>query len=112
MINKTRNGSGYDPSKSAIRLKLMGDRVLIDNLPSETEKMDSGIFKPGTSKEKYLVGTVVAIGPGYPDLPVDVKVGEKVRYNKLGYMDFYFKDNDDKDRVYHLLRNMDIISVL
>jgi len=59
--------------------------------PIAEEKMTkSGIYLPETSeKEKPVMGTVLAVGPGKKDekgqlAPMPVKVGDKVLFKKYG----------------------------
>lgn len=111
-MGKTKHGSDYDESMSRLPLKVMGDRVLIRKIEKDTEKMDTGLFRPGSAVDQYFTGEVIAIGPGYPDLPVDVSVGEIIRYNMTGVMDFWYKDENEKDTVFHIIRNMDVMAVM
>ncbi len=64
------------------------DNVLIKPLEAQ-EKTDSGIYIPDIAKEKPQIGIIMAIGDGHitPDgkeLPMKVKVGQKVIYKKWG----------------------------
>ena len=59
--------------------------------PLEEEKMTkSGIYLPETSeKEKPVMGTVIAVGPGKKNekgelSPMPVKIGDKVLFKKYG----------------------------
>jgi chaperonin GroES len=62
-------------------LKPLADRVLVEPAPAE-EKTASGIIIPDTAKEKPLKGTIVAAGPGKPDEPMTVKVGDSVIFGQ------------------------------
>ena len=62
------------------KLKPLEDRIIVQ--PSEAEETTaSGLVIPDTAKEKPVVGTVVAVGPGKFNedgderIPVDVSVG-------------------------------------
>ena len=71
----------------------VGDRVLVK--PFKPDEMGTttsfGIIIPDTvDKEKSEQGKVVAVGPGKTNddgrlVPVSVKVGDKVMFNKYGY---------------------------
>ena len=61
--------------------KPLADRVLIEPAPAEL-KTASGIIIPDTAKEKPLKGKVMAAGPGKPDEPMTVKVGDEVLYGQ------------------------------
>ena len=70
----------------AIKLKPLGDRVLVRRIDSE-EKSKGGIIIPDSAKEKPQEGTVVAVGPGGRDeagklIPIDLKAGDKVLFGK------------------------------
>ena len=62
-------------------IKPLADRVLIEPKEAET-KTASGIFIPDTAKEKPQQGTVIAVGPGKKDEPMEVKVGDVVLFGK------------------------------
>ena len=79
-------------TKSATKLKPLGDRVVIQ--PTAREEMTkSGIVLPDTAKEKPQEGTILAAGPGRTlddgkREPMDVKEGEKVLYAKYAGTEF------------------------
>lgn len=82
-VRGSTNKSGFMP---------MGDRVLIKPLSEEEagQTTSFGIIIPDTAKEKPEQGTVVAVGPGRVGddnvlVPVGVKVGDRVMFNKYGY---------------------------
>lgn len=62
-------------------LKPVADRVVIR--PDEKEsKTKSGVYKPETAKHSHqvLCGTIVAVGIGTPDCPMNLKKDEKVLF--------------------------------
>lgn len=69
-------------------IRPLSNKILIQ--PVEEEKMTkSGIVLPETaSKEKPMMGTIVAVGPGKMEdgkvSPMSVKVGDKILYKKYG----------------------------
>ncbi len=70
------------------KIKPLFDYVLVRPLEEE-EVTPSGIVIPDTAKEKPQVGEVMAVGPGAlndegKQLPMMVKVGQKVIYKKWG----------------------------
>src|SRR3954465_11257522 len=74
------------------KLKPLGSRVVIKSLDRE-EVTKSGIFIPDTAKEKPQEGKVLAVGPGDRDedgkrIPVDLKEGDKVLYQKYAGTEF------------------------
>ncbi len=93
-----------------MNLKPLGDRVVVK--PGEKEEMTkSGIVLPDTAKEKPQEGEIVAVGTGkYEDgkqIPLEVKVGDKVVYSKYGGTEIK-NDGDD----YLILRESDILAIV
>lgn len=62
-------------------IKPLADRVVIEPKEAET-KTASGLYIPDTAKEKPQEGTVLAVGSGEKDEPMEVKVGDNVLYGK------------------------------
>ena len=60
-------------------IKPLADRVLIEPKEAET-KTASGIYLPDTAKEKPQQGTVLAVGPGKKDEPMEQGVVYPVDY--------------------------------
>ena len=93
----------------AIRLRPLGDRVVIKPLEKE-EVTKSGLVLPDTAKEKPQEGEVMAVGPGRVDekgtrISMEVKVGDKVVYSK--YAGTEFKDGEIE---YLIVRETDILA--
>jgi len=82
------------------------DRVVVRPNPAE-EKTASGIIIPDTAKEKPMRGTVVAVGPGKPDEPTTVKVGDVVLYGKYAGTEI---NVDGEDLL--IMRESDILAVV
>jgi chaperonin GroES len=93
-----------------MRLKPLGDRIVIKRLESE-EKTKGGLIIPDTAKEKPLEGKVVAIGPGRTlkngtIRPLDVKVGDVVLFGKYSGTEIRLVDEE------HLIvREDDVLAV-
>jgi chaperonin GroES len=71
---------------TAVRLKPLGDRVLVKAVEKK-EEIRSGIIIPDTAKEKPQEGEIVAVGKGKIGedgklIPMDVKAGDKILYGK------------------------------
>ena len=71
---------------TAVRLKPLGDRVLVKPVEKKDE-IRSGIIIPETAKEKPQEGEVIAAGKGKIAedgklVPMDVKAGDKILYGK------------------------------
>ena len=69
-----------------MEIRPLGDRVVIKPLEAE-EATEGGIILPDTAKEKSQEGKIVAVGKGKVleggnIQPVEVKVGDKVLYDK------------------------------
>ncbi|MFN5252025.1 MAG: co-chaperone GroES [Bacteroidia bacterium] len=90
----------------SVNVKPLADRVLVEPTPAEN-KTASGIIIPDTAKEKPMRGTVVAAGPGKPDEPVTVKVGDVVLYGKYAGTELTV---DGKD--YLIMRESDIFAII
>lgn len=70
-----------------MKLKPLGDRVLVKRDDTADEQSAGGIIIPDTAKEKPQRGTVVAAGPGATKddgkrAPMEVKEGDKVLFGK------------------------------
>ena len=94
-----------------IKMKPLGDRVIVEPLEQE-EKTASGIILPETAKEKPQQGTVLAVGPGRRDdagkrVPMDVKVGDKVLFQKYGGTEVKLED-----KKVLILRETDIMAIV
>ena len=89
-----------------MNVKPLADRVLVEPKEAET-KTASGLFIPDTAKEKPQAGTVVAVGPGKKDEPMELKVGDKVLYGKYAGTEL----NVD-GKIYIMMRQSDIMAVV
>lgn len=88
---------------SEVKFKPNEDRVLV--LPAAAEeKTAGGIIIPDTAKEKPQQGSIIAVGPGKKDAPVQVAVGETVYYGKYSGTEIQI---DGKD--YLIMRSSDIL---
>lgn len=73
-------------AKESLDVRPLHDRILVRRM-TEDEKTAGGLFIPDTAKEKPQKGEVIATGKGRltedgKTLPLDVKVGDKVLFNK------------------------------
>ncbi len=89
-----------------LKIKPLADRVVIQPNAAET-KTAGGIIIPDTAKEKPQQGKVVAIGPGKPDEPTTVKVGEAVLYGKYAGTEITVEGGD-----YLIMRESDLIAIV
>jgi chaperonin GroES len=89
-----------------LKIKPLGDRVLIQPNVAEA-KTASGIIIPDTAKEKPQRGVVVAVGPGKPDEPTTVKVGDEVLYGKYAGTELSLEGKD-----YLMMRESDLLAII
>jgi chaperonin GroES len=61
--------------------KILAGKILVQPKEAET-KTASGIIIPDSAKEKPHAGTVVLVGAGKKDEPMEVKAGDTVFYGK------------------------------
>ena len=84
---------------TATKLRPLGDRVVVKPTPRE-EMTKTGIVLPDTAKEKPQEGRVLAVGPGdrHPDtgqrIPVDLKEGDRVLFQKYAGTEFKLDDEE------------------
>lgn len=60
-------------------MQLAGNLILVKPDQQE-EKTSSGIYIPDSAKKKDNRGTVILVGPGFPDEPMLVQPGEHILY--------------------------------
>ena len=96
----------------ALKLKPLGDRIIIE--PSEDDDATSagGIIIPDTAKEKPQKGKVVAAGSGRVNddgktIPLSVKNGDEVVYSKYAGTEY-----SDKGKEYLIVRESDILAIV
>lgn len=80
--------------------------MVIEPKAAET-KTASGLFIPDTAKEKPQQGTVVAVGPGKKDEPMELKVGDVVLYGKYAGTEVSV---DGKDLM--IMKQSDVLAIL
>ena len=95
-----------------MKIKPLGDRVLIKRLEGDEEKTDGGIIIPDTAKEKPTRGTIIAVGEGARNekgerIPFDVKEGDEVIFSKYGGNEVKIDGEE-----YQIMRESDIYGVV
>ncbi len=95
----------------AIKVKPLGDRVLVKPL-DEKEEVKGGIIIPDTAKEKPQEGKVVALGTGKVDdngnkVEFNVKVDDKVLISKYGGTEIKIDGEG-----YLIMREDDILGII
>jgi chaperonin GroES len=94
-----------------MKIKPLGDRVLLKVLPNE-ETTKSGIVIPDTAKEKPQEGEIVAVGSGRilengQKVDLEVKVGDRVFYSKYAGNEIKLNGED-----YLILNERDILGIV
>ncbi|MBM4421279.1 MAG: co-chaperone GroES [Chloroflexi bacterium] len=79
-------------------LRPLGSRVVVKPVKRE-ETTRSGLVLPDTAQEKPTEAEVIAVGPGDIDedgkrIPMDVKVGDRVLYQKYSGSEFKIDDEE------------------
>src|ERR1044071_5319979 len=74
------------PTAAAVRLRPLGDRVLVKAVEKKDE-IRGGLIIPDTAKEKPQEGEIIAAGKGKIGedgklIPMDVKPGDRILYGK------------------------------
>ena len=95
----------------AIKVKPLGDRVLVKPLDEE-EQVKGGIIIPDTAKEKPQRGEVTAVGDGKTDdsgkkIAMSVKPGDTVLYGKYSGTEVKLDDED-----YLIMSEGDILGII
>jgi chaperonin GroES len=89
-----------------MKIKPIGDRVLIEPVEAET-KTKSGIIIPDTAKEKSQEGKVIAVGEGTKKNKMTVKIGDKVLFGKYSGTEVRIEGKD-----YMIMKETDIYGIL
>ena len=93
-----------------MKIKPLGDRVVIKNLEAE-ETTRGGIILTNSAKEKPVMAEVLAVGPGGnvdgKEITMHVKVGEKVIYSKYAGTEVKLDGEE-----YILVRQSDILAIV
>ena len=93
-----------------MKLVPLNDKGVLKQLIAE-ETTKSGIVIPGQAKEKPQQAEVVAVGPGAEVdgkiIPMQVKVGDKVVYQKYAGSEVKLDDED-----YTIVKQSDILAVI
>jgi chaperonin GroES len=97
--------------EESMNIKPLADRVVIKPAPAE-ERTKGGLILPDTAKEKPVVGSVVAVGPGKvtddgKKVSLEVKVGDKVLYGKYSGTEVNVEGED-----YLIMREADIFAIV
>jgi len=94
-----------------MKVKPLGDRILVEILESE-EKTKGGIILPDTAKEEKTEGKVISVGPGKTlesgkVQAIEVKKNDRVLFGKWGGDDIQIDGKKHK-----ILKSEDILAVI
>ena len=93
-----------------MKIKPLGDRVVIKNLEAE-ETTRGGIILTNSAKEKPVMAEVLAVGPGGnvdgKEITMNVTVGQKVIYSKYAGTEVKLDGEE-----YIIVRQGDILAVV
>jgi len=90
-----------------MNVKPISDHIVIEPIKGE-EKTRSGILLPTTAeKERPEQGRVIAVGPGKKNIPMEVKVGDKVIFSKYGPSEIKIEDKD-----YLIAKQEDVLAII
>ena len=92
-------------------LKPLGDRIVAKRTAAE-EVTKGGIILPDSAKEKPQEAEVIAVGSGKildngKQVPVEIKVGDKVIYSRYGGTEVKVGGNE-----YVILRQDDVLAII
>ena len=95
-----------------MKLKPLGDRVVVKANDDQDARTASGLVIPDTAKEKPVLGEVLAVGPGEINdqgerVPMDVKEGDTVVYSKYGGTEIKHEGQD-----YLILSSRDLLAII
>ena len=99
-------------TKKKLKLKPLGDRVLVQRLEQE-ENLKGGIILPDSAKKKQESARVVAVGKGKrtdddkTPAPAPVEIGNVILMDKYGGQEVTVDDEE-----YVVLRFDDIIAII
>src|SRR5689334_10583482 len=98
-------------SKVSIKIRPLGDRVVIKSLSRETVTK-SGIVLPDTAKEKPQEGEILAVGPGKvldngKRTTLEVQVGQRVLFAKYAGTEIKLDGEE-----YLILRESDVMGIV
>jgi len=94
-----------------LKIKPLGDRVIVKPSEDVESKTSGGIIIPDTAKEKPQEGKIAAVGPGRADdngkiIPMNLKVGDKVLYSKYGGTEIKYEGEN-----YLIMSESDVLAV-
>lgn len=96
-----------------MKLKPLGDRVIVQPNDDDEQRTASGLVIPDTAKEKPQLGTVLAVGPGDWNedgderIPLDIGEGDTVVYSKYAGTELKYEGTE-----YLILSSRDVLAIV
>jgi len=95
-----------------MKVRPLGDRLLVQRLEEEGEVKKSGIIIPDTAKEKPQRGKVIAAGNGRVNdegkrIAMDVKAGDQILFGKYSGSEIKMEGEE-----YLILREEDVLGIV
>lgn len=90
------------------KIKLLGNRVLLQQLPVKPKGLIIRVGKDTGESAEYIVR---AVGDG-PKIPEGVKVGVKVSVTNMGFHAIQDEDAEGKRREFRVYSTEDIVAIL
>lgn len=95
-----------------MKLKPLGDRILVERVGEEEEQKVGNLFIPPTAQEKSQMGIIIEVGNGKlgedsKRIPFELKVGDKIFFGK-------YAGNEVKadDKTLLIMREEDVFAVI
>jgi chaperonin GroES len=95
-----------------MKVRPLGDRLLVQRLEEEGEVKKGGIIIPDTAKEKPQRGKVIAVGNGRVTdegkrIAMDVKAGDQILFGKYSGSEIKMEGEE-----YLILREEDVLGIV
>ena len=95
-----------------VKIRPLGDRVLLEIAEDAAEQIKGGIVIPDSAKEKPQEYVVIAVGTGKTDdkgkkIALDVKVGDLVLTSKYGGTEVKYNEKE-----YKIVSADDILAII
>jgi chaperonin GroES len=98
--------------KSALKIRPLGDRILVKRIDESSEEIRGGIIIPDTAKEKPMQGEVKAVGPGKMTEDgkihkLEVKPGDRILMSKYAGSEVKIEGQE-----FVILREDDVLGII
>ena len=98
---------------SKYKMKPADQRVVIKPFEKKERRTQSGIIlTPEVQKEVPEMGTIVEIGHGTKDYPMNYKLGQTVIYSEYAGLNLKLNLEPHGEHIFKVMNQMDIMGVL